>query len=85
VAIGTLLSGAPCILRSIAFFLQRLASCETIDSPHKRSWSAISWTKLDEEAYYRLIGELREALPVGAPFWIIEEHWEPSETGDDAL
>jgi hypothetical protein len=54
--------------------LQRLASCETIDSPHKRSWSAISWTKLDEEAYYSLIGELREALPVGAPFWIIEEH-----------
>ncbi len=65
--------------------LHRLASCDTIKSPHKTGWKAISWTKLDEAAYYRLIGQLREAISVGAPFWIIEEHWEPSEAGDDAL
>ena len=65
--------------------LHRLASCHTIESPHKTGWRGISWTKLEEETYYRLIGQLREVISVGAPFWIIEEHWEPSEAGDDAL
>jgi hypothetical protein len=65
--------------------LQRLASCGTIASSHKASWSSISWTKLDEDAYYRLIGHLREAIPVDAPFWVIEEHWEPTERGDSPL
>jgi hypothetical protein len=65
--------------------LHRLASCDTIESPHKSGWRGISWTKLDEDAYYRLIGQLREAIAVAAPFWIIEEHWEPSEARDDAV
>jgi hypothetical protein len=63
--------------------LHRLASCDTIESPHKAGWRGVSWTQLDEEGYYRLIGQLREAIPVGAPFWVIEEHWEPTESGDN--
>ena len=65
--------------------LQSLAASDRITSPHKAAWRSISWTQLDEGAYDRLIGQLRAAIPANVPFWMIEEYWEPSDSGDDAL
>jgi hypothetical protein len=62
--------------------LQALASSDRITSPHKAAWRSINWTQLDEAAYDQLIGQLRDALPHDAPFWTIEEYWEPSDTED---
>jgi hypothetical protein len=64
--------------------LHGLASSDRITSPHKSSWRSINWTQLGKGAYDNLIGQLRSALPDDAPFWTIEEYWEPSDT-DDAL
>ena len=64
--------------------LQRMASSDKISSRHQRAWSAINWTQLDECAYDELIHQLRGVIPDGAPFWTIEEYWEPSDTADDA-
>ncbi len=49
---------------------------------HKAAWRSINWTQLNESAYGELIGQLRNAIPCGAPFWTIEEYWEPSDTGE---
>jgi hypothetical protein len=65
--------------------LQSLAASDRITSPHEAAWRSISWTQLDEAAYDRLIGQLRNAIPGDAPFWTIEEYWEPSDGEDDAL
>jgi hypothetical protein len=65
--------------------LQSLAASDKITSPCKEAWRSVSWTQLDQPAYERLIGQLRGAIPAGAPFWTIEEYWEPSDTEDDAL
>lgn len=64
--------------------LQSLATSNRITSPDKAAWRSISWTQLDEAAYDQLIGQLRGAIPAGAPFWMIEEYWEPSDS-EDAL
>ena len=65
--------------------LQSLASSVRITSPHKAAWRSVSWTQLNQPGYDELIGQLRDAIPPHAPFWTIEEYWEPSDTGDDAL
>jgi hypothetical protein len=65
--------------------LQGLASSDRITSPHKSAWRDINWTQLDESGYHELIGQLRSALPDDAPFWTLEEYWEPSYTEDEAL
>ena len=65
--------------------LRGLASSDKITSPHKAEWRSINWTQLDAPAYGRLIRQLRGAIPADAPFWTIEEYWEPSEAEDDAL
>jgi hypothetical protein len=65
--------------------LQGLASSTKIRSPHKAEWRSINWTELDESAYERLIRQLRDAIPKEVPFWMIEEYWEPSDSGEDAL
>ena len=62
--------------------LQALASSDSISSPHKGEWRRISWTQLDEVAYYRLIGQLRDVMPSDVPFWKIEEYWEPSDAAE---
>jgi hypothetical protein len=63
--------------------LQSLARSTKITSDHQGEWRSISWTQLDDSRYYKLIGQLRDVMPPGAPFWTIEEYWEPSEGGDD--
>jgi hypothetical protein len=65
--------------------LHGLASSDRVTSAHKAVWRSINWTQLGEPAYYELIGQLRSAIPDKAPFWTIEEYWEPSEAGNDAL
>ena len=60
--------------------LQALTRSDRITSPQKASWGAINWTQLDEFNYDQLIGQLRAAIPHDAPFWTIEEYWEPSDT-----
>jgi hypothetical protein len=62
--------------------LQTLAKSTSVQSPHRKDWGSISWTKLDEQAYYRLIVQLRAVLPSDTAFWQIEEYWQPSESGD---
>ena len=57
--------------------LQGLASSGRITSPHKAAWRSINWTQLNESAYYELIDQLRGAIPCDAPFWTIEEYWQP--------
>lgn len=64
--------------------LHGLASSDRITSPHKAAWRLINWTQLDEPGYNQLIGQLKGAISDDAPFWTIEEYWEPSDTGDDA-
>ena len=64
--------------------LRGLASSD-ITSPHKAAWRSINWTQLNEFAYDELIRQLRSTIPGDAPFWTIEEYWEPSDSGDDAL
>jgi hypothetical protein len=63
--------------------LRALASSTEITSRHQTEWRSINWTQLEEKPYYELIGQLREALPPGAPFWTIEEYWQPSDSDDD--
>jgi len=65
--------------------LQSLAASDQITSPHKATWRSVSWTQLDRAGYDVLISQLRGTIPAGAPFWTIEEHWEPSDREDDAL
>lgn len=60
--------------------LQALAASPLVPSPHKGEWRKTSWTQLDQSGYYRLVKQLRGALPKGAPFWRLEEFWQPSET-----
>jgi hypothetical protein len=62
--------------------LQNLAAAPRIDSPHKASWRGTRWTRLSEPQYYDLIEQLRAALPAGAPFWMLEEFWRPTEDED---
>jgi hypothetical protein len=62
--------------------LQGLAASTRMVSPHKAEWRTISWTKLDQEGYFALVQQLRAALPTDAPFWTIEEYWEPSDWDD---
>jgi len=64
--------------------LQALASSNRITSPHKAAWRVISWTRLDVAAYEELVGQIRAVIPADAPFWMIEEYWEPSDLGADA-
>ena len=61
--------------------LHGLAASSRVKSRHKAAWAAINWTQLGEAEYVQLIGQLRDALPQNAPFWTIEEYWEPSDSG----
>lgn len=65
--------------------LQSLAASDRITSPYKAAWRSISWTQLDEAAYEQLIAQLRGAMPAGAPFWMLEEYWQPSDSEDDTF
>jgi len=62
--------------------LQNLAASEKIKSEHKAAWRSINWTQLNQNAYDVLIEQLRSVLAHGAPFWTIEEYWEPSDPED---
>jgi hypothetical protein len=62
--------------------LQALAASNEIKSPHQKEWREINWTELDEPEYWKLIGQLRSALPSDSPFWMLEKYWEPSK-GDE--
>lgn len=65
--------------------LQTLARSDEISSPHKGAWRRINWTRLDEEAYYQLIDQLRAVTPSNVPFWRIEEYWQPSDAPEGAV
>lgn len=45
------------------------------NSPHKTTWRATAWTKLDEKAYYELLATLRSVVPAPEPWWKIEKYW----------
>jgi hypothetical protein len=64
--------------------LKGLAASRSVTSPHKATWKSVNWTQLDQTAYDELIGQLRRVIPNGAPFWTIEEYWQPSDSSGDA-
>ena len=55
--------------------LRNLARTDDISSPHKREWARLNWTQLGEDAYCRLISQLRECLNDGEPMWHLEKYW----------
>jgi hypothetical protein len=59
--------------------LHNLAAAPGVESPHKAAWRVISWTRLTELRYYELIEQLRVTLPIGAPFWMLEEFFRPAK------
>jgi hypothetical protein len=59
--------------------LQKLATSPKIRSPHQTAWRKTSWTQLGESEYYTLIAQLREVVPRGVPFWMLEEYWNATE------
>jgi hypothetical protein len=54
--------------------LQALAA-EPAFAQTRAEWRQINWTQLEEDRYYRLIQQLRSALPQEIPFWMLEEYW----------
>jgi hypothetical protein len=57
--------------------LKALMSKEA-DKSIRRSWGAVSWTKLDEDGYYRLVHQLRTTF-APSQFWTLERYWQPSD------
>lgn len=55
--------------------LGKLAAATDVNSQHKREWAKIKWTKLNDEKYYELIRQLRQALSPAEPFWKLERFW----------
>lgn len=55
--------------------LGNLAQAPGIGSLHQQGWGNINWTQLGEQAYYELVGQLREVIPQELPFWMLEEYW----------
>lgn len=55
--------------------LSNIARSRDIVSTHKGEWAKVRWTRLDEEEYYRLIGQLRDSLAPDEPFWMLERYW----------
>jgi hypothetical protein len=54
--------------------LGRLATSK-VSSEHKSKWAKIKWTKLNDDQYYELINQLRQALGPEEPFWKLERFW----------
>ena len=46
-----------------------------VNSEHKREWARIKWTKLNEDQYYELVEQLRQAFRSEEPFWKLERFW----------
>lgn len=55
--------------------LSRVAVSPSVVSEYKGEWARVRWTKLDEKAYYCLIGQLRNILAPDEPFWMLEQYW----------
>lgn len=55
--------------------LQNMSHSPRIVSKDKVRWRKVSWTKLDESAYYQLVNELRKSLADEEPFWVLEQFW----------
>lgn len=59
--------------------LQSLAADSRHDAKSRAAWREINWTQLCESGYYQLAKQLRGLLPLEIPFWMLEEHWSPSD------
>ncbi len=55
--------------------LRNLSRCSELKSEHKPAWRKVAWTRLENDAYYELITQLRGALNENDPWWKLEEHW----------
>jgi hypothetical protein len=58
-----------------SILLKNLSTSPDIESPYKKDWRSITWTKLDEQSYYDLVSQLRGCLKAGEPFWSLERFW----------
>lgn len=56
-------------------FPKNISSCVEVESVHKKDWGKIPWTKLDKRNYYRLMNQLRDALPNERRLWRLEKYW----------
>lgn len=55
--------------------LKNICQAGHLESPHKKEWGVVNWSKLDAKGYYRLIGQLRVCLKDGEPMWMLEKYW----------
>jgi hypothetical protein len=62
--------------------LNNISKAPDVHSPHKRKWGKVKWTKLNEEGYYSLIGQLRGALRPSEPFWALERYWNATDDSE---
>jgi hypothetical protein len=58
-----------------SILLSNAAGSPEVVSPDKREWRKVRWTRLGEDAYYQLIGQLRTILAPDEPFWMLEQYW----------
>jgi hypothetical protein len=56
-------------------FLKNISKCVEVKSDHKKEWAGIRWTKLDKRGYYRLMSQLRDAIPNERSLWKLEKYW----------
>ena len=55
--------------------LQNLASSQELPSSYKSKWRSVTWTTLDEPAYYELLSQLQSIVPEPEPWWKLEQYW----------
>lgn len=62
--------------------LENISKAADVHSPYKQKWGTIKWTKLNEEGYYILIGQLRGALQPSEPFCALERFWNVTDDSE---
>ena len=58
--------------------LRNLCKAPDLQPKYKATWKNLTWTKLTESEYYRLIEQLRMCAK-GEPFWTLEKYWTVTE------
>src|SRR5271166_2576045 len=67
-----------------SILLANVVAAVDVASPHKSKWARVRWTKLNEEEYYIMVGELRAILAPEAAFWELERFWTVTDEKEDA-
>ena len=62
--------------------LLQALSRSKVQSEHRMKWRTINRTQLNHDKYFELIGQLRDVVPPGSPFWMLEEYWNVTDLDD---